>query len=69
MESPLHLNTFSRKEALAGRGFEDQELENAFAKQLGVPIFLANISQQIFQMARAAGLNTKDHTAILKVLE
>ena len=49
--------------------YKDQELETAFAKQLGVPIFLANISQQIFQMARAAGLNTEDHTAIIKVLE
>ena len=49
--------------------FKDQELETAFAKQLGVPIFLANVSQQVYQMARAAGLNKEDGSAIVKVLE
>jgi 3-hydroxyisobutyrate dehydrogenase len=49
--------------------FKDQELETAFAKQLGVPIFLANVSQQVYQMARAAGHNKEDGSAIVKVLE
>ena len=49
--------------------YKDQELETAFAKQLGVPILLANVSQQVYQMARAAGLNTQDHCAIIQVLE
>jgi len=49
--------------------YKDQELETAFAKQLGVPILLANVSQQVFQMARAAGLNHEDHAAIIKVIE
>ena len=49
--------------------FKDQELETAFAKQLGVPVLLANITQQVYQMARAAGLNKEDGTAIVKVLE
>jgi 3-hydroxyisobutyrate dehydrogenase-like beta-hydroxyacid dehydrogenase len=49
--------------------FKDQELETAFAKQLGVPVFLANVSQQVYQMARAAGLNKEDGSAIIKVLE
>jgi len=49
--------------------FKDQELETAFAKQLGVPLFLANVSQQVYQMARAAGLGKEDGTAIIKVLE
>jgi 3-hydroxyisobutyrate dehydrogenase-like beta-hydroxyacid dehydrogenase len=49
--------------------FKDQELETAFAKQLGVPVFLANVSQQVYQMARAAGLNKEDGCAIVKVLE
>jgi 3-hydroxyisobutyrate dehydrogenase len=49
--------------------FKDQELETAFAKQLGVPLFLANVSQQVYQMARAAGLNKEDGSAIVKVLE
>ena len=36
--------------------YKDQELETAFAKSLGMPLFLANVSQQVYQMARAAGL-------------
>ena len=49
--------------------FKDQELETAFAKQLGTPLLLANVSQQVYQMARAAGLNKEDGSAIVKVLE
>lgn len=49
--------------------FKDQELETAFAKQLGVPVLLANVSQQVYQMARAAGLGKEDGSAIIKVLE
>ena len=37
--------------------FKDQELETAFAKQLGVPVLLANVTQQVYQMARAAGIH------------
>jgi 3-hydroxyisobutyrate dehydrogenase len=49
--------------------FKDQELETAFAKHLGVPVLLANVSQQVYQMARAAGLNKEDGSAVIKVLE
>ena len=49
--------------------FKDQELETAFAKRLGVPLLLANVSQQVYQMARAQGLNKEDGAAIIKVLE
>ena len=49
--------------------FKDQELETAFAKHLGVPLLMANISQQVYQMARAAGLNKEDGSAVIKVLE
>ncbi len=49
--------------------YKDQELETAFAKELGVPILTANLSQQVFQMARAAGLGAEDHGALIKVLE
>src|SRR2546422_3819985 len=48
---------------------KDQELETAFAKQLGVPLLLANLTQQLYQMARAAGLNKEDGLAVVKVLE
>ena len=49
--------------------FKDQELETAFAKQLGVPVLLANVTQQVYQMARAAGFNKEDSSALIKVLE
>jgi 3-hydroxyisobutyrate dehydrogenase len=49
--------------------FKDQELETGFAKQLGVPVLLANVTQQVYQMARAAGLGKEDGSAILQVLE
>jgi 3-hydroxyisobutyrate dehydrogenase len=49
--------------------FKDQELETAFAKQLGAPLLLANVSQQVYQMARAAGLGKQDGSAIVQVLE
>jgi len=49
--------------------FKDQELETQFAKQLGVPVLLANVTQQVYQMARAAGFNKEDGSAVVKVLE
>lgn len=49
--------------------YKDQELETAFAKRLGVPLMLANVTQQVYQMARAQGLNKQDGAAIVKVFE
>lgn len=49
--------------------YKDQELETAFAKELGVPLLLANVSQQVYQMARAAGLSKQDGASIIKLYE
>jgi 3-hydroxyisobutyrate dehydrogenase-like beta-hydroxyacid dehydrogenase len=49
--------------------YKDQELETAFAKRLGVPVLLANLTQQVYQMARAQGLNKQDGAAIVKIFE
>ena len=49
--------------------YKDQELETAFAKALGVPLLLANISQQVYQMARAAGQSKEDGASVVKVYE
>ena len=49
--------------------YKDQELETSFAKHLGVPLLLANVTQQVYQMARAAGLNKEDGSSIIKVFE
>jgi 3-hydroxyisobutyrate dehydrogenase len=49
--------------------FKDQELETGFAKELGMPLLLANVSQQVYQMGRAAGMNKEDGSAIVKIYE
>ena len=49
--------------------FKDQELETAFAKRLGMPLLLANLSQQVYQMGRAQGLGKEDGAAIVKIIE
>lgn len=49
--------------------YKDQGLETDFAKALGVPLLLANLTQQVYQMGRAAGLNKEDGSAIVKVYE
>lgn len=49
--------------------YKDQELATAFSKALGVPNFLANVSQQVYAMARAAGLNKLDGSAVVTLYE
>jgi 3-hydroxyisobutyrate dehydrogenase-like beta-hydroxyacid dehydrogenase len=48
--------------------YADQQLMAGFAKRLGVPLLLANLTHQVYQMARAAGLDKEDGPAIVKVL-
>lgn len=49
--------------------YKDQEVETALAKALGVPMILANVTQQYYQMARAAGYGKEDGSAVVKVIE
>lgn len=49
--------------------YKDQELENGLAKSLGVPILMAPVSQQVYQMARAMGIHKEDGSAVIKVYE
>lgn len=49
--------------------YKDQELATAFAKAMGVPNFLGNVSEQVYQMARAAGLNKLDGSAVVTLYE
>lgn len=49
--------------------FKDQELETAFAKELGVPVFMASVTQQIYQIARSMGLGKEDGSSVIKVYE
>jgi 3-hydroxyisobutyrate dehydrogenase len=49
--------------------YKDQELETGLAKSLGVPAFMASVSQQVYQMARAMGFNKQDGAAVVQVYE
>jgi 3-hydroxyisobutyrate dehydrogenase-like beta-hydroxyacid dehydrogenase len=49
--------------------YKDQELETAMAKELGVPILLAALTQQVYQMARGMGFGREDGSAVFKVYE
>jgi 3-hydroxyisobutyrate dehydrogenase-like beta-hydroxyacid dehydrogenase len=49
--------------------YKDQELETAYAKALGVPMFMAAVSQQVYQMGRASGLNKKDASSLITLYE
>jgi 3-hydroxyisobutyrate dehydrogenase len=66
---PRHLSGDFSPGGTMDISFKDQELVTAFAKALGVPMFMANVSQQVYQMARAAGLNKEDGAATVKVYE
>ena len=49
--------------------YKDQDLVTSFAKQLGVPLLLCNVSQQVYQIGRASGLNKLDGSALIQVYE
>lgn len=48
---------------------KDQGLQVDFARSLGVPIFMANVSLQIFEMAKARGLNKLDSASVITLYE
>lgn len=48
---------------------KDLELETQVAKALHVPMFMANVALQVYQMGKAAGLGDEDPAAIVKVYE
>lgn len=48
---------------------KDQALGCDFARQLGVPVPVAELTEQVYQMARAAGLNKQDGSSVVRVFE
>ena len=48
---------------------KDQGLQVDFAKSLGVPMFMANVSLQIYEMAKARGLSKLDSAAVITLYE
>ena len=49
--------------------YKDLELQTTLAKSLNVPLILATICQQIYQMGRATGMGSEDAAAIVKIYE
>jgi 3-hydroxyisobutyrate dehydrogenase-like beta-hydroxyacid dehydrogenase len=49
--------------------YKDIELQSQLAKSVKMPMFMANMAQQVYQMARAAGLGSEDGTAVVKLYE
>lgn len=48
---------------------KDQTLQTEFARSLGVPMFMANVSLQIYEMAKASGLNKQDSACVITLYE
>ncbi len=48
---------------------KDQTLQTEFARSLGVPMFMANVSLQVYEMAKAAGLNKRDGASVVTLYE
>lgn len=49
--------------------YKDLELATQTGKELGVPMVLTNLTQQVYEQARASELGRKDISAIITVLE
>jgi 2-hydroxymethylglutarate dehydrogenase len=49
--------------------YKDLELASQTGKDLGVPLYLGNLAQQVFEQARAAGLGKKDISAVINLWE
>lgn len=48
---------------------KDQSLQTEFARSLGVPMFMANVSLQIYEMAKAAGMSKLDSACVVTLYE
>ena len=48
---------------------KDLGLAVDLGRELGMPLFVTNIAQQVYELARARGMGRLDHTAVIKLLE
>ena len=48
---------------------KDLGLAIDLGREMGVPLFVTNIAQQVYELARARGMGRLDHTAVIKLLE
>jgi len=49
--------------------YKDMEIQTAVGKDMKVPMLMANLALQVYQMARASGLSREDGAAVVKVYE
>ncbi len=49
--------------------YKDLEMASQTAKEMGVPLMLTNVAQQMYETARASGLGRKDISAVTTMLE
>ena len=49
--------------------YKDLSLVLSLAKELGVPLFIAGIAQQVYALAKAKGLGKLDNTAVITLFE
>jgi len=49
--------------------YKDLSLVTTLAQELKVPVFLGAVAKQMFEMARAKGLESEDNAALVKVFE
>ena len=67
--APRYLSGDFKNASTLDISYKDQELETAYAKALGVPMFMAAVSQQVYQMGRASGLNKQDSSSLITLYE
>jgi 3-hydroxyisobutyrate dehydrogenase-like beta-hydroxyacid dehydrogenase len=48
---------------------KDLRLAIDLGREMGVPLFVTNTAQQVYELARARGMGRLDHTAVIKLLE
>ncbi|MEM1966238.1 MAG: NAD(P)-dependent oxidoreductase [Candidatus Caldarchaeum sp.] len=48
---------------------KDLGIISDLAKELGYPLFIGSLVEQLYKLARAMGLGREDHTAVVKVFE
>ena len=49
--------------------YKDLEMATQTGKDLGMPLLLANVAEQVFETARARGLGRKDISALVALQE
>lgn len=69
MRAPRYLSGDFEPGGTVDITWKDQTLQTDFANALGVPLFLANTTRQIFQWARGLGMNKKDSSIIVTMYE